>query len=97
MRFDNYQITSTNNTSSAEDTSNIPTFNAGLVYKPIPITSLYVAYATAADPVGDELDATASSYGGLSPTQPASQVFSPVRSQAIELGNKWNCSIAVCW
>lgn len=89
VRFDNYHITSSNSTSSASDTSNVPTFNVGLVYKPIPITSLYVAYATAADPVGDELDATASSYGGLSPTQPVSQVFGPQRSQAIEFGDKW--------
>ncbi len=64
VRYDNYQVTSSNNTSSAQNTSNIPTYNVGLVYKPIPITSIYAAYATAADPVGDELDATASSYGG---------------------------------
>jgi catecholate siderophore receptor len=89
VRFDNYQITSSNNVDSSQDTSNIPTFNVGLVYKPIPITSLYAAYATAADPVGDELDATASSYGGLSPTQPPAQIFGPQRSQAIEVGNKW--------
>jgi catecholate siderophore receptor len=89
VRFDNYRITSQNNTSEAQDTSNIPTYNVGLVYKPIPITSLYAAYATAADPVGDELDAVASSYGGLSPTQPLSQVFGPQRSQAVEVGNKW--------
>lgn len=89
VRFDNYHITSQNNTSEAGNTSNIPTYNVGLVYKPIPITSLYAAYATAADPVGDELDAVSSSYGGLSPTQPISQVFGPQRSQAIELGDKW--------
>jgi len=64
-------------------------YNLGLVYKPIPISSFYVAYATASDPVGDELDATASSYGGLSPTQNVSQIFGPIRSQSIEVGTKW--------
>ena len=49
----------------------------------------YVAYATAADPVGDELDATSSSYGGLSPTQNATQIYGPLRSRAAEVGTKW--------
>jgi len=64
-------------------------YNVGLVYKPIPISSFYAAYATSADPVGDELDAMSSSYGGLSPTQPSTQIFGPQRSQAVEVGTKW--------
>ena len=89
VRYDDYGIASSNNEGTATEHSGIVSYNAGVVYKPIPITSIYAAYATAADPVGDELDATASAYGGLSPTQPASQVFGPQRSQAIEFGNKW--------
>ncbi|MGA9727689.1 MAG: TonB-dependent receptor, partial [Methylocella sp.] len=89
VRFDDYGITSSNNTSSAAANDGIVNYNVGIVYKPIPIGSLYAAYATSADPVGDELDATASSYGGLSPSQPVSQVFGPQRSQAVELGTKW--------
>ncbi|TAL80986.1 MAG: TonB-dependent receptor, partial [Beijerinckiaceae bacterium] len=89
VRYDDYHVTSSNNMGSASQDSGIVSYNAGLVYKPIPITSLYVAYATAADPVGDELDAASSSYGGLSPTQQESQIFGPQRSQSIEFGNKW--------
>jgi catecholate siderophore receptor len=89
VRYDDYHVTSANNTASQSVTSGIPSFNLGLVVKPMPITSLYVAYATAADPVGDELDAVSSSYGGLSPTQASSQIYGPERSQAIEFGNKW--------
>jgi catecholate siderophore receptor len=89
VRYDDYRVTSSNNTSSASQESGIPSYNVGLVYKPIPISSIYAAYATAADPVGDELDAKSSSYGGLSPTQPTSQIFGPQRSEAMEFGTKW--------
>lgn len=89
LRYDGYKITSSNNTGSSAEQTGLVNYNVGLVYKPIPISSFYAAYATAADPVGDELDATASSYGGLSPTQPATQIFGPMRSQAVELGTKW--------
>jgi catecholate siderophore receptor len=64
-------------------------YNLGALWKPIPITSLYWAYATASDPVGAELDGTSNNYGGLNPTFPGSQVFSPIESRAQEVGNKW--------
>jgi catecholate siderophore receptor len=89
VRYDDYGITSSNNTSSVSAHNGIVSYNLGLVWKPIPIGSLYAAYATAADPVGDELDASTSAYGGLSPTQNTSQIFGPLRSQAIEVGTKW--------
>ncbi|WP_368669966.1 TonB-dependent receptor [Beijerinckia sp. L45] len=89
LRYDNYNITSQNNTASVSATSDLVNYNVGLVYKPIPIGSVYAAFATAADPIGDELDANASAYGGLSPTQPAGQIFGPQRSQAVEVGTKW--------
>ena len=53
------------------------------------IGSIYFAYATAADPVGDELDATSSTYGGLAPTQNATQIFGPQKSRSYEFGTKW--------
>ena len=53
------------------------------------IGSLYFAYATAADPVGDELDATSSAYGGLAATQLSTQIFGPQKSRSYELGTKW--------
>lgn len=89
VRFDDYHITATNNTSSQSADSGIMSYNLGLVYKPIEIASIYAAFATAADPVGDELDATSSSYGGLAPTQSSTQIFGPQRSKAAEVGTKW--------
>jgi catecholate siderophore receptor len=64
-------------------------YNLGALWKPIPITSLYWAYATASDPLGAELDGTSTNYGGLNPTFAGSQVFSPIESRAQEVGNKW--------
>jgi catecholate siderophore receptor len=64
-------------------------YNLGALWKPIPITSLYWAYATASDPVGAELDGTSNNYGGLNPTYPGNQIFSPIESRAQEIGNKW--------
>jgi catecholate siderophore receptor len=89
VRYDDYQIGSSNNTSSRSANDGIPSWNVGLAVKPVKITSIYFAYATAADPVGDELDATSSSYGGLSPTQNATQIFGPQKSRSYEFGNKW--------
>jgi catecholate siderophore receptor len=64
-------------------------YNLGAVFKPAPITSLYWAYGTATDPVGSELDGTSTNYGGLSPTSPLAQIFTPIQSRAQEVGNKW--------
>ena len=77
IRYDDYHITAANNTSSNSADDGITSYNAGLVVKPVKIGSIYVAYATAADPVGDELDATSSSYGGLAATQNPTQIFGP--------------------
>lgn len=89
VRYDHYRIASANNTSSQTASSGITSYNAGLVVKPTENGSLYVAYATAANPVGSELDATSSTYGGFSATQPTAQIFGPQRSKALEMGAKW--------
>ncbi|HEX7711535.1 MAG TPA: TonB-dependent receptor [Sphingomonadaceae bacterium] len=89
IRYDDYHITSANDASSRTATSGITSWNAGVVVKPAPNASLYFAYATAAEPVGDELDATSSSYGGLSASQNATQIFGPQKSRSYELGAKW--------
>src|SRR5579883_317980 len=89
IRYDDYQISSANNTSSSLAHNGITSYNASLLVKPVKIGSIYFAYATAADPVGAELDATSSAYGGLAAAQPATQIFGPQRSQSYELGTKW--------
>jgi catecholate siderophore receptor len=89
VRYDDYGITSSNNTSARSAHSGITSYNVGVVFKPMKIGSIYLAYATAADPVGDELDASSSAYGGFSATQPTTQIFGPQSSKSFELGTKW--------
>lgn len=89
IRYDDYHISAANNTSSQSANDGIASWNGNLVVKPVKIGSLYFAYATAADPVGDELDATSSSYGGLAATQNATQIFGPQKSRSYEIGTKW--------
>jgi catecholate siderophore receptor len=69
----------------------MPNFNLGLTLKPLPITSVYVAYATSSDPVGSEFDGTSANYGGLAPVLNGNpnQIFGPTKNTAIEVGNKW--------
>lgn|GEM_PF-3216092 len=89
VRYDDCHITAANNTARNAADNGIYSYNAGLVVKPVKIGSLYIAYATAADPVGDELDATSSAYGGLSATQNATQIFGPQKSRSWEVGTRW--------
>jgi catecholate siderophore receptor len=89
VRYDNYHVSAANDTSSRSADDGITSGNAGLVVKPVKIGSVYFAYATAADPVGAELDATSSPYGGLAPGQNTTQIFGPQKSQSYELGTKW--------
>jgi catecholate siderophore receptor len=69
----------------------MPNFNLGLTVKPLPITSVYVAYATSSNPVGAEFDGTSAAYGGIAPNPNggSNQIFGPMQNSAIELGNKW--------
>jgi catecholate siderophore receptor len=89
VRYDDYRIRSSNNTSARSAHSGITSCNVGVVFKPAENGSIYLAYATAADPVGDELDSTSSTYGGFSATQPTTQIYGPQYSKSLELGTKW--------
>lgn len=89
VRFDDYHVTASQGTNSQSADDGITSYNVGLVVKPMKIASVYAAYATAAEPVGDELDATSSSYGGLAATQSSAQIFGPQRSRSYEVGTKW--------
>jgi catecholate siderophore receptor len=92
VRYDDYAITAHNNTVSAVPLDDgLFNYNGGVVVKPVPIASLYAAYATSANPTGAELDGTSSNYGGLSLNlnQIASQTFGPERNKAGEVGTKW--------
>ena len=69
----------------------LPNFNLGVVLKPLPIGTVYAAYATSSNPVGAEFDGTSALYGGLAPTLNGnpSQIFGPEKNKAIEVGTKW--------
>ena len=99
LRFDQTNISALKNgfgeISAGSGTLN---YNLGLVYKPIPITSLYAAYGTGSEPVGSELDGTSANYGGLSRSRRLSSRFSD-RSKARlpKLATNGNCSTSTCW
>lgn len=87
VRYDGYGLRSYNNTQSATVDSDFINYNAGIVFKPIPIGSVYAAYATSTNPFGSELDGTAADYGGLPPS--ATTILGPERNKAAEVGTKW--------
>jgi catecholate siderophore receptor len=91
VRFDDYNVTSSNNKGSQSVHSGLFNYNGGILLKPLPIASIYAAYATSSNPVGAELDATGTAYGGLAPYVPGNptQVFGPERNTATEVGTKW--------
>ncbi|MBX9651537.1 MAG: TonB-dependent receptor, partial [Xanthobacteraceae bacterium] len=100
IRYDDYNIKvsgfgTVNNVANTFGTQaqqvGLPNFNLGLTLKPLPIGSVYVAYATSSNPVGAEFDGTSSAYGGLAPALNGNntQIFGPEKNKAIELGTKW--------
>lgn len=96
FRYDNYKINASGySTTGAFGQQSaeflIPNFNLGLTLKPAPNGSVYVAYATSANPVGSEFDGTSTAYGGVNPTLAGgnTQIFGPEKNRAIELGTKW--------
>lgn len=73
-------------TNTAKVQDDLFSWNVGVVYKPIPIASLYAAYGTSESPVGSELDATGPTYNGLA----ANLVdVKPQEARAVEVGTKW--------
>ena len=99
VRYDDYGIkTSGYGTGALSNTLGgqsaefgIPNFNLGLTLKPLPNGSVYVAYATSANPVGAEFDGTSTAYGGLASVLNGgnTQIFGPEKNKAIEVGTKW--------
>ena len=80
-------------TNTASVQANLLSWHTGLVYKPIPIASFYVAYATAQSPIGSELDSTGAQYNGISATLVN---VPPQRAQSMRLAPNGNCSTSAC-
>jgi catecholate siderophore receptor len=100
VRYDDYNIKAAgfgtqngvpNVWNNREQHHGLPNFNLGLTLKPLPISSVYVAYATSSNPVGAEFDGTSVQYGGLAPSLNGNpnQIFGPEKNKAIEVGTKW--------
>ncbi len=92
MRVDDYDIalTSRNATTGAVTSlarhDTMFNWNAGLTWKPRENGSVYFAYGTSTNPVGQELDAGGDDYGGFTAR---SQILEPERNIAMEFGTKW--------
>jgi catecholate siderophore receptor len=78
--------TNDNNNPNGSRQDTLFNWNAGIVYKPVPIGSIYFAYATSSNPVGQELDATGVDYGGLTVSLTG---LKPEKNTAMEVGTKW--------
>ena len=87
VRYDGYDLRSSNNTASTSVNSDFINYNVGAVFKPLPIGSLYAAYATSTNPFGSELDATGTDYGSAPPN--GTVILGPERNKAAEVGTKW--------
>jgi len=87
VRYDGYSQSSSTNSAWLKQSNDLVNYNVGAVYKPMSIGSVYVAYATSANPFGSELDATGTDYGGV-PANTAI-LLGPERNKAAEVGTKW--------
>lgn len=87
VRYDDYDLTGRTNTlGPTRVQSGFVNYNGGIVFKPVPIGSLYAAYATSTNPFGSELDATGFDYGSIVLN---GAVLGPERNKAAEVGTKW--------
>ncbi|QIH06756.1 MULTISPECIES: TonB-dependent siderophore receptor [unclassified Pseudomonas] len=82
-RFDNYHVRD----AAQSNRSNIWTYQAGLVFKPLPYASLYLSYGTSFNPSGE----TAGQSGGADGAAGGRlSNLDPEKSRSIELGTKWD-------
>jgi catecholate siderophore receptor len=73
-----------NNTADVK--ADLFSWHFGILYKPTPISSFYIAYATSQSPIGSELDSTGAQYNGVS----AKLVnVPPQEARSVEVGTKW--------
>lgn len=96
VRFDDFERDQVGGTGAAGTTNpadntakvqeDLFSWNVGIVYKPIPIASVYAAYGTSESPIGSELDSTGAQYNGISPTLVD---VPPQEARSVEVGTKW--------
>ncbi|MEI7296452.1 TonB-dependent siderophore receptor [Paraburkholderia tropica] len=87
VRFDRYDVTAEQaGVANLNNTSNLFSYQFGLVFKPIDTVSLYASYGTSANPPG----ANSGLGGGTDQLTATNQDLAPERSRNIEVGAKWD-------
>ncbi len=84
LRYDDFKTTSETLTSVSANEATFTTYQAGIVYKPLPFGSIYVAYGTSATPSG-----TAAGEG-TDNLAAANDSLAPEENVSYELGTKWD-------
>ncbi|MBV8156802.1 MAG: TonB-dependent siderophore receptor [Dyella sp.] len=86
-RFDRFDVSSTQaGAPDLNNTSNLFSYQLGLVFKPVETVSLYASYGTSANPPG----ANSGLGGGTDQITATNQNLAPERSRNIEVGAKWD-------
>lgn len=86
LRYDNYRVSSERQNKARED--NLLNYQLGLIYKPAPNGTIYLAHSTSSNPVGENLGQA----GGADGVAAGSNIndLKPERSRNWELGIKWD-------
>ena len=84
LRYDNFRVA--NQTDSRKDT--FFNYQLGVVYKPAHNGSIYLSYATSANPSGENLGQAGGADGAASGA--AIRDLEPEKSRSLELGTKWD-------
>ena len=87
LRFDRYDTTGKQaGVADLSNTSNLFSYQFGLVFKPVTNVSLYASYGTSSNPPGSN----AGLGGGSDQITATNQDLAPERSRNIEIGAKWD-------
>lgn len=87
LRFDRYDTTGKQaGVADLSNTSNLFSYQFGLVFKPVTNVSLYASYGTSSNPPGSN----AGLGGGSDQITATNQDLAPERSRNIEVGAKWD-------
>ncbi|WP_063551407.1 TonB-dependent receptor [Burkholderia territorii] len=87
LRFDRYDTTGKQaGVADLSNTSNLFSYQFGLVFKPVTNVSLYASYGTSSNPPGSN----AGLGGGTDQITATNQDLAPERSRNIEIGAKWD-------
>ncbi|MBN3739766.1 MULTISPECIES: TonB-dependent receptor [Burkholderia] len=87
LRFDRYDLTAKQaGAADLSNTSNLFSYQFGLVYKPVRTVSLYASYGTSSNPPGSN----GGLGGGTDQITANNQNLSPERTRNIEVGAKWD-------